>query len=66
MINALRLKRNENKLVYFSYPLSSNDTIHVYDPLEKVYIYLGESKGSIAKYGIDTDAQVDSDLNGDT
>lgn len=66
VLNALRLKRNEDKLVYFSYPLANNDVIHVSDSADKVFIYLGESKGTIAKYVIDTDTRVDSDLNGDT
>lgn len=66
VLNALRLKRNEDKLVYFSYPLANNDIIHVSDPTDKVFVYLGESKGTIAKYAIDTDTRVDSDLNGET
>ncbi|EKD30196.1 MAG: WD-40 repeat protein, partial [uncultured bacterium (gcode 4)] len=65
-INALRLKRNEDKLVYFSYPLADNDTIRVSDPADRVFIYLGESRGQITKYVIDTNARVDSDLNGET
>lgn len=64
IINALKAKKASDKIIYFSYPSADNDTIHIQDNSEKLYIYLGESKGTIAKYGIDTDILVDSNLNG--
>lgn len=65
VLNALKVKRSTDKLIYFSYPAADNDTIHITDPSEKLSLYLGESKGGAAKYGIDTDILVDSNLNGD-
>lgn len=65
IINALKAKKASDKIIYFSYPSADNDVIHIQDSTEKLYIYLGESKGTIAKYGIDTDVSVDSSLNGD-
>lgn len=64
VINAMRTKRSPG-LVYFSYPSAENDIIHIHDSNEKLFVYLGESKGNPAKYGIDTDILVDSNLNGD-
>lgn len=65
IINALKIKKASDKIIYFSYPSALNDVIHIENSNEKLYLYLGESKGTIAKYGIDTDTSVDSNLNGD-
>lgn len=65
IINALKLKKSTEPIVYFSFPNADNDTIHIQNSADKFYLYLGESKGNIAKYGIDTDILVDSNLNGD-
>ena len=64
IVNALKVKKSSDKILYFSYPSDEDDTIHITDSTEKLFLYLGESKGAIAKYGIDTDISVDSDLNG--
>lgn len=65
VVNALKAKKATERLIYFSYPSADNDTVHITDRSEKLYIYLGESVGTIAKYGIDTDVLVDSNLNGE-
>jgi hypothetical protein len=66
ILNALKVKKSSDKLIYFSYPSADyTNTIHIQDSSEKLYLYLGESQGTIAKYGIDTDIAVDSNLNGD-
>ncbi len=65
IINALKIKKASDKIIYFSYPSADGDTIHIRDGAEKLYLYLGESVGTIGKYGIDTDIAVDSNLNGD-
>lgn len=65
VLNALRVKKSQEKLIYFSYPTADNDTIHIQSSTDRLYLYLGESKGTIAKYGIDTDTSMDSNLNGD-
>lgn len=61
----MKVKKSSEKIIYFTFPASDNDEIHIQDSTEKLYIYMGESKGTIAKYGIDTDVLVDSNLNGD-
>lgn len=63
--NAMKLKKMSDKVAYFSYPASEDNTIHIANLGEKAFIYLGESKGNIAKYAIDTDTSVDSNLNGE-
>lgn len=65
IVNALKVKKSEDKLIYFSYPSADNDTIHIQNSADKLYLYLGESKENATKYGIDTDTSVDSNLNGD-
>lgn len=65
VVNAMKVKKTSDKIVYFSYPSADDDVIHIQDSTEKLYLYLGESKGTIGKYGIDTDIFVDSSLNGD-
>lgn len=65
IINALKIKKASDKIIYFSYPSALNDVIHIENSNDKLYLYLGESKGTIAKYGIDIDTSVDSNLNGD-
>lgn len=64
VVNALRIKKSDNKLVILTYPGMSDDTVHLSDPSDKFFIYLGDSKGAPARYVIDTDTKVDSDLNG--
>lgn len=66
IVNALKIKKASDKIIYFSYPSADNDVIHIGNGAERLYLYLGESAGTIAKYGIDTDISVDSNLNGDT
>lgn len=65
VLNAMRLKKSEEKLVVFTYPNTEDDTVHIKDPGEKFFIYMGESKGNPTRYTIDTDIKVDSNLNGD-
>ena len=66
VVNANKVKKSTDKLIYFTYPAADQDTVHIQSPSDKLYIYLGESKNSgVAKYGIDTDIAVDSNLNGD-
>ena len=66
IINALRVKKSTDKLVYFTYPSADSDIVHITNSTDKLYVYLGESKASnVTKYGIDTDISVDSNLNGD-
>ncbi len=65
VLNAARLKDSTDKLVLFTYPKIEDGEIHVARSDDKVFIYLGESKGDISKYTIDTDTKTDSDLNGD-
>lgn len=66
IVNALKLKKSTDPIVYFSFPAAdNNDTIHIPNSMDKLSLYLGESKGNIAKYAIDTDILVDSNLNGD-
>lgn len=65
VVNEAKLKKNEDKIVYFSYPRAGDDTIEVSNPEDNAFIYLGESKDSPAKFVIDTDIDLDSDLNGD-
>lgn len=64
VLNANRLKSSTNKLEVFSYPALSDGKISVENATDPLYIYLGESK-DVAKYAIDTDIKVDTDLNGD-
>lgn len=65
VLNAMKVKKSSEKLIYFTYPASDDDTVHITNSVVKLYIYLGESRGTIAKYGIDVDTLVDSNLNGD-
>jgi len=66
IINAVRTKKSNEKLIYFTYPSASDDgSIHIKDISEKIYIYMGESKGGVVKYTIDTDTKIDTNLNGD-
>jgi hypothetical protein len=65
VLNAMKVKKNIEKIIYFSYPANANDVIHIENSADKLYLYLGESKGGATKYGIDTDISVDSNLNGD-
>ena len=64
ILNALKIKKSTDSIIYFSYPSADNDVIHITNSTDKLYLYLGESKGTIAKYGIDTDVSLDSNLNG--
>ena len=64
ILNALKIKKSTDNVIYFSYPSADNDVIHITNNTDKLYLYLGESKGTIAKYGIDTDVSLDSNLNG--
>ncbi len=65
VINALKVKKSSEKLIYFTYPSADDDSVHITSGADRLYLYLGESRGTIAKYGIDTDTLVDSNLNGD-
>ncbi|MDD2487034.1 MAG: PKD domain-containing protein [Candidatus Gracilibacteria bacterium] len=64
IINSLKIRKSANNLIYFTFPIIENGTIKVKDAKEKVFVYLGESKGNITKYCVDTDISLDSDLNG--
>ncbi|MBP8016503.1 PKD domain-containing protein, partial [Candidatus Gracilibacteria bacterium] len=70
IINKLRLSRKKEKLIYFTYPninkANNSEEIHLTNSADKLFIYLGESKGSITKYCIDADINTDTDLNGTT
>ncbi len=66
VVNANKVKKSTDKLVYFTYPAADQDTVHIQHSTDKLYIYLGESKNTnVTKYGIDMDTSVDSNLNGD-
>ncbi len=59
------LKARKQGLNVFTYPeYDENDKITLAKATDKLYIYLAQSKGDIAKYGIDYDLEMDSDLNG--
>jgi cytoskeletal protein RodZ len=64
IVNKLRVEKKEGQLVYFTYPKAENDTVHLATPDQKLFVYLGESKGNIKKYAIDTNVDIDSDLDG--
>ncbi len=64
VVNKLRIKKWKDNLVYFTYPAVEKSTIKIDNIQDKLFIYLGESKWSIAKYCVDTDISIDSDLNG--
>lgn len=65
VLNAARLKNSSENLVVFTYPKAEDNEIHVSRSDEKVFVYLGESKGGVTKYTIDSDISSDSDLNGE-
>lgn len=62
--NELRFKKSSEKLEYLTFPEASDGTVTVDSPGQSVFVYLGESKDSPAKFVIDTDTDLDSDLNG--
>ncbi|EKE26220.1 MAG: hypothetical protein ACD_4C00375G0001, partial [uncultured bacterium (gcode 4)] len=63
VVNKLKVGKNQNNLIYFTFPVSKNNIIDVKSPDDKIYIYLWESKWNISKYCIDSDVSLDSDLN---
>lgn len=66
VVNEAKLKKSEDKIAFFSYPRANDGVITVENPGDNVFVYLGESKESPTKYAIDTDTDLDSDLNGDS
>lgn len=59
------LKARKQWLNVFTYPeYDENEKITLSKPTDRLYMYLGQSKGGIAKYGIDYDTEMDSNLNG--
>lgn len=64
VVNKIRLEKKTGKVVYFTLPKAENDTIHITSPDQKLYIYLGESKTGVKKYAIDTNVDIDTDLDG--
>lgn len=62
--NALKVRKSEKKLIFFSYPKFEDETIHLKNSSDRLFLYLGESKGNAVEYRIDTDVKTDSDLNG--
>ncbi|EKE27985.1 MAG: hypothetical protein ACD_3C00111G0002 [uncultured bacterium (gcode 4)] len=66
VVNLSKVSRSTDKLIAFTYPSSDNGTIHMTKAGNKLFIYLGESKWWASQYCIDTDAKIDSDLNGTT
>lgn len=63
VINKLKLSRSKWNLALFTYPLISDNEIHLDNSNNKVFLYLWESKWNIGSYCIDTDISVDTDLN---
>ncbi len=67
--NKVLLKKITRALVVLS-PLSGGDVVETpdevvwEDPMTPFYLYLGESRGDIRYYVIDTDIDVDTDLSG--
>jgi len=59
------LETQKDGIHLFTSPvLSGSGTITLDTEGQKVFFYMGESKGDIAGYGIDFDTSIDSDLNG--
>jgi hypothetical protein len=58
------LKARKDGLNIFSYPDIVDNKITLKDKSDNAYIYLWESKWSFKYFVIDTDANLDSDLNG--
>lgn len=50
--------------MYFTLPKADDDTVHIESPDQSLYIYLGESKGNVKRYAIDTNIDIDTDLDG--
>jgi len=68
IVNIKQIAKKTDALVYLTYPRAHDDTVHVETSSDRLFVYLGESKGSgsINAYSIDTDTEIDSDLNGGT
>ena len=64
IVNKLRLEKKTSKLVYFTIPKAEDDTVHIESPDQKLAIYLGESRDNVKKYMIDTNIDIDTDLDG--
>lgn len=64
VVNANKIKNSKDSVNVFSYPSMEGNTIIVENKSAAVYLYLGQNEG-VAKYAVDTDIQVDTDLNGD-
>jgi PKD repeat protein len=64
VVNASRLKNSTEAIEIFAYPTLEDGKMVIQSATDPAYLYLGESK-SVAKYSIDADIKVDSDLNGD-
>ncbi len=62
--NTLLVERYPGSLIVFSVPDLRQGAITIERPDQPLYIYLGKSKGNIARYEIDTDVTLDSNLNG--
>lgn len=66
VVNEAKLKKSSEKIAIFSYPRANDGVIEVSNAGDNVFLYLGESKDSPAKFVIDTDVDLDSDLNGES
>jgi PKD repeat protein len=66
VVNRSKIEKSEDRLIYLSYPKANDGVIEVSDANDPVFLYMGESRGEIAKYSIDADISTDSDLNGET
>jgi PKD repeat protein len=67
-MNKLRVEKEAGPVVSFTYPKSKGGTVTLDREGQALVIYLGESKApngkTIARYEIDTNTAVDSNLNG--
>jgi PKD repeat protein len=67
VINAKKIADSKNAVNVFSYPKLDDEknTITVESKTTAVFVYPGQNEG-IAKFAIDSDIKVDTDLNGDS
>ncbi|MDD2565313.1 MAG: PKD domain-containing protein [Candidatus Gracilibacteria bacterium] len=64
VINQSKVSKSSDKLIMFTYPKIEDGILHITKNDSKAFIYLGESKGEITTYCIDSDTKTDSNLNG--
>ena len=64
-VNQIYVQKTNKSLIAYTYPkMAADGTITLDNAEQPIFVYLGESKGTIGRYAIDTDTSVDSDLNG--